>query len=89
MPLPLTAYQTVKQLADAGLSFRQIQARTGISRGTVSNMINGRWSEDRAGTPALLEVQEVPRWRCGECGALNVVSVCLTCIARRRQIKTP
>ena len=78
------AESLVRKLLVEGLSQRAIARRTGLSRGTVGSIANGKRRpalrtgdgsfEYTAGDPETVA-------RCGECGA-RVVMPCLACFCR-------
>ena len=71
-----------QRLLAAGLSYRQVAAKTGISRGSVGEIANGRISAKRRRDKEWLGVNPRGRpARCPTCGGM-VVMPCMACRVR-------
>ena len=74
-------------LAEGKLSQRKIAIQTGVSRGTVSAVANGKRPDYKPKPPEdEFDLPPGPKGRCGECGGM-VYMPCRLCLTRKRIAK--
>jgi len=82
--------QVRRMLAAGELSLREIARRTGVSRGTVSNIAHGRTNPVRRRKTTTADdspwPEDSPYGRCPTCGALVRIP-CLACRVRASMAK--
>lgn len=83
MALSLAAVDEIKRLRAAGHSYREISLATGVCRGTIANIVRGRW-RIRSREPQE-EPPTGPFRRCPGCGGM----VLMPCQACRALAATP
>lgn len=79
------AIREIQRLLDLGMSVRQVAARTGVGRGTVAAVRQGRRREQtKYAERALSKPGQVARaaaWTCPACGLRITLAECVRCRA--------
>lgn len=72
----------VRELLQQGLPYREIAAKTAVSRGTVESISKGKWKGKKQPIPGPRPVFSTNQYeRCPGCGGL-VLMPCLLCRIR-------